>query len=282
VPTAWEESDVLVRLVTTTATAALILVFSVCCFAATDTLTISLETPELGSPSSPPAGGSARSEVKRRTNEVRVGKVGVTAAKATIYQSRSARSPKYCDVNPETLLAIIKEEGPWYGVLMTNGATGWISKHLVRLTGYELVADRSHAGRLATSRGGSGSRAQMFGESIVRTALEYSGVRYVFGGTDPATGMDCSAFVRMVFGQFGVNLPRTAREQAEVGTDVPFDQLQPGDRLYFQCKNGYVDHCGIYAGNGYFVHCSASRGGVAVDSLASDFYWKTLVAAKRS
>jgi len=88
--------------------------------------------------------------------------------------------------------------------------------------------------------------------------------------------------VRTVFGRLGVTLPRTAREQAGVGQTVAFDQLQPGDRLYFSCKNPYVDHCGIYAGGGYFVHCSSSRGGVAVDSLAADFYWRSLITAKRS
>ena len=96
------------------------------------------------------------------------------------------------------------------------------------------------------------------------------------------SGMDCSAFVRMVFGQHGFSLPRTAREQAGVGQTVTVDQLQPGDRLYFSCKNPYIDHCGIYAGGGYFVHCSSSRGGVAVDSLSSSFYWRNLVIAKRS
>ncbi|MGC8863629.1 MAG: C40 family peptidase [Armatimonadota bacterium] len=273
------------RFLKVTAVMALVLALAGQCRAGTDMIVLSLETPELDSTSSSAASkGAPATETKRQQNQVRVGKVGVVAAaKATIYQSRSAKSSKYADVNRETPLAIIREEGPWYGVLMINGAIGWISKHLVRLTGYELVADRSAGMRgIATSRGGDASRGTMIGDGIVRTALGYSGVRYVYGGTDPATGMDCSAFVRMVFGQFGINLPRTAREQAEVGTSVPFDQLQPGDRLYFQCKNGYIDHCGIYAGNGYFVHCSASRGGVAVDSLDSDFYWKTLVAARRS
>ena len=60
------------------------------------------------------------------------------------------------------------------------------------------------------------------------------------------------------------------------------DQLRPGDRLYFSCKYSYVDHCGIYAGNGYFIHSSVSRKGVGVDSLSSDYYWRSLVTARRS
>ena len=230
------------------------------------------------------APGSSSAEAKRQETTVSVGKVGIVAVtSAAIYRSKSANSPKFSTVKLETPLAIVKDEGDWYGVLMVNGATGWISKHLVRLTGYELVAEKSSLNRGSlTSRGGDVSRPSFFGDGVVRAALQYSGVRYVFGGSSPDSGMDCSAFVRMVFGQYGVNLPRTARDQAQVGNTVPLDQLQPGDRLYFQCKNSYVDHCGIYAGNGYFVHCSASRNGVATDTLASDFYWRSLVAAKRS
>lgn len=275
------------RFLRTISTLAILLVCAGCCLAATDTLTLSLETPDLGAKvagSSSAADAPSAPEAKRQENTVTVGKVGVVAvASAAIYKSKSANSGKFSTVKQETPLAIVKEEGEWYGILMVNGATGWISKHLVKLTGYELVADRSSASRgVLTSRGGDVSRPTIFGDGVIRTALQYSGVRYVFGGNNPSTGMDCSAFVRMIFGQFGVNLPRTARDQAQVGSTVSFDQLQPGDRLYFQCKNSYIDHCGIYAGNGYFVHCSASRNGVAVDSLGSDFYWRSLVAAKRS
>jgi cell wall-associated NlpC family hydrolase len=151
------------------------------------------------------------------------------------------------------------------------------------MTGYELVQEKPVRGRsFAVSRGGSVDRPTTVGQALIEAAMQYTGVRYIYGGTNPSTGMDCSAFVRKVFSQFDVNLPRTAREQAQVGTTVPFEQLQPGDRLYFSCKNSYVDHCGIYAGDGFFVHCSVRQGGVGVDSLTSDFYWRSLVVAKRS
>jgi len=207
----------------------------------------------------------------------------VQVSAAPIYQARSTSAPRFTVVKGDTPLAITREEGNWYGVLMVNGDTGWILRQAVKLTGYDLVAEKPAARRGSlTARGGQAPRPGFVSDGVVRAALQYSGTRYVFGGNDPDSGMDCSAFVRMVFGQYGVNLPRTAREQAQIGASVPFDQLQPGDRLYFSCKNSYVDHCGIYAGNGYFVHCSSSRNGVAVDSLASDFYWRSLVTARRS
>lgn len=252
------------------------------------TLSFGLEAPALGSPTTNKASDAETQSVpEKRSQEVtvKVGRVGIVqVAGAAIYRDRSTRAAKFTTVKSQTPLAIVDEKGEWYGVLMINGAVGWIPRSSVKMTGYDLVAQKpADPNRgAATSRGGEVDRTGVLGDSIIRTAMQYSGVNYVYGGTDPATGMDCSAFVRMVFGQYGFSLPRTAREQATVGTTVPFDQLRPGDRLYFQCKNSYIDHCGIYAGNGYFIHCSAGRNGVGVDSLASDYYWRSLVVAKRS
>lgn len=244
---------------------------------ASQTLTLSLDTPALGQKSGTPAAKSAP-----KNNPVKVGRVGVVHVSiAYIYKSKSSKSRRYATVKADTPLAVVKEEGSWYGVLMSNGAIGWIPCKNVTMTGYALVKTKPDTSRgSAVSRGAK--RLLASGSEVIRTALGYSGVSYVYGGTNPARGMDCSAFVRSVFSQHGTNLPRTSREQARVGNAVPFDQLQPGDRLYFACHNPHIDHCGIYAGNGYFVHCSRSRNGVGVDSLASDFYWRSLVTARRS
>jgi cell wall-associated NlpC family hydrolase len=206
----------------------------------------------------------------------------VSVPTAAIYRSKSSSSAKYATVKSDTPLAIVREDGEWFGVLMSNGQIGWIKAMNVKETGYELVANKPVNRGGFTSRGGQVSRTENWLDELVRTASQVPVAKYIYGGTNPATGMDCSAFVRMVFGQYNVKLPRTAREQALVGQTVPFDQLQPGDRLYFSCRNSYIDHCGIYAGNGHFVHCSASRNGVGLDSLASDFFWRSLVVAKRS
>jgi len=259
---------------------------------ATDTLTLSLESPGLTKPSEKSQPATTTSKTTNKTNakppvqnnKVKVGRVGmVQVASAAIYRSKSSNSAKYATVGSNTPLAIIKEEGEWYGVLMSNGQVGWITAKNVRQTDYELLADKAAFDRgKVTSRGNMISRTGTWADDLIRIALETPVARYVYGGTNPNTGMDCSAFVRMIFSKFNVKLPRTAREQAEVGTTVPFDQLQPGDRLYFCCKNSYIDHCGIYAGNGYFIHCSASQNGVGVDKLTSDFFARSLIVAKRS
>lgn len=253
---------------------------------ASQTVTLSLETPSLGgasasSQSSTPPSGKSQATTSA---SVKIGRVGlVTAPVASIYQTRSSSSRRYARVKAETPLAVVSEQGQWLGVLMVNGATGWISASSVKLIGYDLMANKPDANRsTASSRGVPSSRNALGDSDIIRTAMQYAGVPYVYGGTSPVRGMDCSAFLRSVFSQYGVSLPRTARQQAQVGESVSFDQLQPGDRLYFACKKSYPDHCGIYAGGGYFVHCSASKKGVAVDSFADQYFARSLVAVRRS
>jgi len=249
-------------------------------------LTLSLEAPSLHDSTKTPASSAPSASTVTQSgsdNKVKVGQVGIVqVSQASIYKYESPKSRLYASVKAETPLAIVKDDGDWYGVLMINGATGWIAKKNVRLIGYDLIAKKSDLNRGSLpSRGSQASRTTAANTDIIRTAMQYAGVPYVFGGTSPTTGMDCSAFVRLVFKQYGVNLPRTAREQALIGENVPFDQLQPGDRLYFSIKNSYVDHCGIYAGNGYFIHCSPRKDGVGADTLTG-IYATHLVAARRS
>jgi cell wall-associated NlpC family hydrolase len=163
---------------------------------------------------------------------------------------------------------------------MVDGSTGWVQQKKVTLLDYGFTPPKTSRGKLQ-SRSSDTPRYEAAGNAIVQTALQYTGVPYVYGGNSTTSGIDCSAFVKMVFSQYGVTLPRTAREQSNVGSSVSPEDIQPGDRLYFACKHNYPDHCGIYMGNGYFIHASASRGGVAVDKLSGRLYSKSLVAIMR-
>lgn len=262
---------------------------------ASQTLTLTLESPKLSErPASSITGNQQKNESiesqnqtninsKKDDKSVTVGRVGVVkTANASIYKSTSKKSRVLSKVAAETPLAIQDTKGEWYAVLMSNGTIGWISASDVMLMNYDLVAKRTDIMRKTRSPYASRSGSQRgYDHDIIRTALSYSGVKYVFGGTDPNKGMDCSAFVQDVFRQHGILLPRTSRQQATVGIEVPLDQLQIGDRLYFSCNSSQIDHCGIYAGDGSFIHCSKTRNGIGFDSLASEYWWKSLVIARR-
>jgi len=69
--------------------------------------------------------------------------------------------------------------------------------------------------------------------AIISTAKKYMDVPYLWGGTSPATGFDCSGYVQYVFAKNGISLPRVSRDQNTVGTPVAFNNLQPGDLVFF-------------------------------------------------
>ena len=204
---------------------------------------------------------------QRAKKEVPVGQVGiVTASKATIRAYPSSRGQVYFSCPKDTYLAILGQYGKWYGVLMIDSSTGWVEKSKVSLLDYQVM---SQPGKAAGAGG------------VVQTALKYLGIPYRWGGYSFG-GLDCSGFVKAVFASHGIGLPRVARDQAQTGAAVAWNELQPGDRLYFSCKGGAIDHAGIYMGNGLFIHSSVTRGGVAVDNITKPFYMNSLVAARRS
>ncbi len=107
---------------------------------------------------------------------------------------------------------------------------------------------------------------------------EWYGTRYKFGGTSKS-GIDCSAFVREVYkAAFGIDLPRTAREQFKVAVHAVSD-LKEGDLLFFNTRGG-VSHVGVYVGNNKFVHASSSNG-VIVSGLDEKYYAARYLGARR-
>jgi cell wall-associated NlpC family hydrolase len=98
------------------------------------------------------------------------------------------------------------------------------------------------------------------GKTIVRTALRFLGVPYLWGGISPA-GYDCSGLVQMVFRFHGIELPRDSIKQREEGQEVKRDELKAGDLLFFP------GHVALSGGGDMIIHAAASRGMVTVESL---------------
>jgi cell wall-associated NlpC family hydrolase len=112
---------------------------------------------------------------------------------------------------------------------------------------------------------GTGSPAAV-GDRAVELAKTYSGVRYVWGGTDPAKGLDCSGLVQLVYGKLGVDLPRVASDQAKAGVPVAsMAQAQPGDLVFFGSP---AHHVGIYVGDGKMIDAPRAGRTVGVHEIA--------------
>ncbi|MDQ6780278.1 MAG: NlpC/P60 family protein [Candidatus Eremiobacteraeota bacterium] len=138
----------------------------------------------------------------------------------------------------------------------------------------------SAAGGFTLSRAyAAARRAIAFELRLTHTALRFLGVPYAWGGTSFA-GVDCSGFVQTVFRRNGIELPRTADAQYEVGHLVAQNRLQPGDLVFFQTYAAGASHVGIYVGAGRFVHASSSSG-VRVDSLTEAYYASRYLGARR-
>ena len=120
--------------------------------------------------------------------------------------------------------------------------------------------------------------------TLVRAAKEFIGAPYKYGGSS-VKGLDCSAYVRKIYSIFDVDLPRSAREQYGVGSQVTKDDLAVGDLVFFRTKRyvKYPTHVGIYIGEGNFIHSSSGHGriGVKIDCLSSDYYSKAYIGAVR-
>lgn len=122
--------------------------------------------------------------------------------------------------------------------------------------------------------------------AVLGEADHYVGVPYVWGGSTPAEGFDCSGYVRYVYGRQGVSLPRTSREQAHAGEPVTarVAGLRAGDLMLFAEGSRPISHVAIYAGGGRIIHSSSSGGGVRYDRLDTrrgQWFVDHMVAARR-
>ena len=126
-----------------------------------------------------------------------------------------------------------------------------------------------------------GTGGSELGRQIAEYTLQFVGYDYVWGGTSPSTGFDCSGLMYYVYSQFGYQLNRVAEDQARNGVHVDPSDLQPGDILCFY-SNGYIGHVGMYIGNGQFVHAANSRSGVIITDLTTGYYATRGYEARRS
>ena len=201
-----------------------------------------------------------------------------------------------------TKLTVIGEEGDWYKVKTSEG-NGYVSKKLLtsnspttsrggNMLSDHKVSEVSNVTTESTTSSNSKSSTTSKQTEIVNYAKQFLGVPYVYGGASKS-GFDCSGFTMYVYKKFGISMRHGAQAQAKLGTAVNTNKksasslkenLQPGDLVFFLDYETMdeIGHCGIYIGDGKFIHASSGSGHcVKINSLLPGEYYNTRYCAAR-
>lgn len=191
------------------------------------------------------------------------------AAQGPGYQTRSSLLVKVDEMNPvlysapDTSAEVVgtASAGSTYNVLeVVDGS--WVKIASGDVEGYLNTLKATVAENAEEVRDTSSSRRQ----EIVNYAMQFVGNRYVYGGTNPNSGVDCSGFTSYVLrNTAGVNLSHSSRAQAGQGRAISAAEVRPGD-LVFYSQGGRINHVALYIGNGQIVHASNARDGIKVSN----------------
>ncbi len=144
------------------------------------------------------------------------------------------------------------------------------------------VARQPSAAEKAVVASAADSAGPSLASSIIGTASKYLGFPYVWGGSTPGVGFDCSGYTWWIFREIGRPLPRDLWGQLQAGQRVDYDSLQVGDMIFF--VNTYqpgLSHNGLYIGGGQFIHAASESTGVIISSLSNPYWSNRYYAASR-
>lgn len=202
-------------------------------------------------------------------------------------------------VEENTALKVIGEEGDWYKVDTSEGEAyvikSALSSERMQTTSRGSLDRKANSDKTTENSSDSNkvaSNTSKLGSEIVSYAKKFLGVPYVYGGAS-SSGFDCSGFTMYVFDHFGISMGHGAQMQSRLGEAVEanknsktslLENLEVGDLVFFLDYETMdeIGHCGIYIGNGDFIHASSGSGYcVKINSLLPGEYYNTRYCAAR-
>ncbi|MFJ4441343.1 C40 family peptidase [Pseudomonas sp. NPDC089422] len=168
---------------------------------------------------------------------------------------------------------------------LPNGFTGYTSNTSVKHAPVKQTA--LHARSNYSGKGHNlpavAAMSPKQSSDVLSRAVNVLGTPYVWGGSNPKKGFDCSGLVKYAFNDVAdVDLPRTSNAMAQGhGVKVAKSDLKPGDLIFFNIKSRRVNHVAIYLGNDRFIHAPRTGKRVSIDSLSKPYWQQHYVVAKR-
>jgi len=200
------------------------------------------------------------SAYKTKADDLNKKKDKLTSENSRLLALKSDNEKKLSQLNSDkekqkTLIAQAKEQQRLYASAEAAAVSGAVK---------QVSNIRKAAPSISQSRGAVAAS----GNNVIAFASNYMGTPYVWGGTSPNPGFDCSGFTQYVYAHFGVSLGRTTYEQINDGVAVSRNQLQPGDLVLYG-STGNPHHVGIYVGDGAYIHAPRTGDSIKISSLDS-------------
>jgi len=147
--------------------------------------------------------------------------------------------------------------------------------------GVNVSSSSGTVSRGSKSGGGVAGTVKVSGgaQEILNFAAKFQGTPYVWGGTSPSPGFDCSGYIQYVYQNSGISLSRTSEQQYNNGVSVSRSDLRPGDLVFFHTYSSGASHVGIYAGNNTMIN--SSNGGVSYDDMTNSYWAPRYLGARR-
>ena len=192
---------------------------------------------------------------------------GIVTASLLNLRSEASTSSKILAQIPNGQTVTVESISQGWAKVTYFGATGYVSLDYLNVMTGENPSNRNDS---VSSKG----------EAVAELAKKFLGTPYRYGGSSPA-GFDCSGFVYYIYKNMGVTLNRVAADQMTNGTWVPKNALQPGDIVGFANRSGYINHVGIYVGNGMMIHSPQTGEFVRYESIVTGNYANRLTCGRR-
>lgn len=244
----------------------------------------------------------ANNQEESKTTETPIKTAYISETKVNVRKEADKNSEVVVKLTQNTSVEVYAEENGW-SKIKVDGKEGYISSDLLSDQKVEVTKTTNNTTtnttnnktnnitkkNNVTSRSSTTVREEKQttqavssgkGSTVVATAKNYIGSKYVYGATGP-TSFDCSGFTSYVYKLHGISLNRTAQAQYSNGTSVSRGNLQPGDLIMFGSSASSINHVAIYIGNGNIVHAANPSRGVTIDSINSGYYDKNYVGARR-